>query len=330
MSLNVRRAVVVALAVTLGAWSLHTLDVAGEASAPGAQSRHAPRASLSQRDAAGPATVLSVREAPVGKGSAKRVALRVPPGVWAVRVSPDVRRAMRTSTADAGRYTHDLKGVRKVSLTVGTGRTHGVLTNSGTVLGALAALHVRLAAKDVVKPSRTAPLRSGGHIRVIRVTTGQETESVLLHYPVIYQDSSSLLPGQTQLSRAGANGKGIRIYSVTYWNGRPVFRDLIAQRVVTAPVPEVVLRGAAATASSGDSQTGQATWYACAGMHAAHLTLPFGTVVTVTDLDNGRQVVVVINDRGPTGAGKIIDLCSPAFAVLAPLSQGVANVRITW
>jgi rare lipoprotein A len=66
-------------------------------------------------------------------------------------------------------------------------------------------------------------------------------------------------------------------------------------------------------------------------MHAAHLTLPFGTTVTVRDLDNGKSVTVVINDRGPYGVpGRIIDLCAPAFAVIAPLSQGVANVQISW
>jgi rare lipoprotein A len=54
-------------------------------------------------------------------------------------------------------------------------------------------------------------------------------------------------------------------------------------------------------------------------------------VVTVTNLDNGRAVTVIIDDRGPYGVpGRIIDLCSTAFAQIAPLAQGVANVEITW
>jgi rare lipoprotein A len=66
-------------------------------------------------------------------------------------------------------------------------------------------------------------------------------------------------------------------------------------------------------------------------MYAAHPWLPFGTHVTVTDLSNGRSVTVVINDRGPFGAaGRIIDLSAQAFAVLAPLPQGVCEVRLTW
>ena len=65
-------------------------------------------------------------------------------------------------------------------------------------------------------------------------------------------------------------------------------------------------------------------------MHAASPWLPFGTIVRVTNLANGRSVSVVINDRGPYGPGRIIDLCSPAFSAIAPLGQGLAKVRITW
>ena len=60
-------------------------------------------------------------------------------------------------------------------------------------------------------------------------------------------------------------------------------------------------------------------------------TYTIGTVVTVTNLDNGKTVTVVINDRGPYGVpGRIIDLCDAAFSQIAPLSQGVANVSISW
>jgi len=49
----------------------------------------------------------------------------------------------------------------------------------------------------------------------------------------------------------------------------------------------------------------------------------------VTNLDNGRSVTVVINDRGPFG-GRIIDLSPEAFSAIASLGQGVAHVRLTW
>lgn len=63
-------------------------------------------------------------------------------------------------------------------------------------------------------------------------------------------------------------------------------------------------------------------------MTAAHRKLPFGTWVRVERLDNGRQVVVRINDRGPFIKGRVIDLSRAAARRLGILGAGVASVRI--
>ena len=60
---------------------------------------------------------------------------------------------------------------------------------------------------------------------------------------------------------------------------------------------------------------------------AAHRTLPFGTFVQVTNRQNGRSVIVRINDRGPYIAGRVIDL-TPAGAK-AIGSDGLASVTVT-
>jgi rare lipoprotein A len=65
------------------------------------------------------------------------------------------------------------------------------------------------------------------------------------------------------------------------------------------------------------------------GMTAAHRTLPFGTRVRVTHLGNGRSVNVVINDRGPYIAGRIIDLARGAARVIGMTGQGLARVNVT-
>jgi rare lipoprotein A len=62
-----------------------------------------------------------------------------------------------------------------------------------------------------------------------------------------------------------------------------------------------------------DTQTASGEAMSAGAMTAAHRTLPFGTRVTVTNRQNGRAVVVRINDRGPFVRGRIIDL-SPAAA----------------
>ena len=62
---------------------------------------------------------------------------------------------------------------------------------------------------------------------------------------------------------------------------------------------------------------------------AAHRTLPFGTKVKVENLDNGRSVVVRINDRGPFISGRVIDLTRGAARELGMIDSGVADVRLT-
>ncbi|MEV4536754.1 septal ring lytic transglycosylase RlpA family protein [Asanoa sp. NPDC049518] len=60
---------------------------------------------------------------------------------------------------------------------------------------------------------------------------------------------------------------------------------------------------------------------------AAHKTLPFDTRVRVTNPDNGKSVVVRINDRGPFVDGRCIDLSRAAFRAIANLSQGELTVK---
>lgn len=65
------------------------------------------------------------------------------------------------------------------------------------------------------------------------------------------------------------------------------------------------------------------------GMTAAHKTLPFGTKVRVTNRNNGRSVVVTINDRGPFIRGRIIDLSRGAARVVGMTGSGVAPVSVS-
>jgi len=88
-------------------------------------------------------------------------------------------------------------------------------------------------------------------------------------------------------------------------------------------------------------QVGHASWYALSSktasgermnpnaLTAAHRSLPFGTKVLVENLNNGRSVVVRINDRGPFVGGRIIDVSKAAAAQIGMLQSGTATVRIT-
>ncbi|MEE9213224.1 MAG: septal ring lytic transglycosylase RlpA family protein [Thermodesulfobacteriota bacterium] len=93
----------------------------------------------------------------------------------------------------------------------------------------------------------------------------------------------------------------------------------------------------------GNTQVGIASWYgieehnrrAASGEKfskyaytAAHKTLPMGTIVRVTNLENGRDVIVKINDRGPFVRGRIVDLSHAAAKSIGMVSSGTAKVKI--
>jgi rare lipoprotein A len=107
------------------------------------------------------------------------------------------------------------------------------------------------------------------------------------------------------------------------------------QSIVLAAFAAVFAMSAAAFAmpAAAADEYGVATYYhnpSHGGLIAAHLTLPFGTRVQVTNLDNGRSVVVVIVDRGPFAPGRIIDVSTDAAGELGMLEAGVAHVRLEW
>ncbi len=93
----------------------------------------------------------------------------------------------------------------------------------------------------------------------------------------------------------------------------------------------------------GTVETGTASWYGedfhgkptatgeiynMYGYSAAHKTIPLGSKVKVTNLDNGMQVIVPINDRGPFVGDRIIDMSYGAAQRLGMVEEGLAKVRI--
>jgi rare lipoprotein A len=84
--------------------------------------------------------------------------------------------------------------------------------------------------------------------------------------------------------------------------------------------------GIAAFYGSGRTASGEVT--GPKGLTAAHRTLPFGTKVLVTNVRNGRTVVVRINDRGPYGRGRIIDLSRAAARELDMIRSGTTPVSL--
>ncbi len=92
-----------------------------------------------------------------------------------------------------------------------------------------------------------------------------------------------------------------------------------------------------------DKQIGMASYYAdefhgrptssgqpfdMNALTAAHRTLPLGTIARVTNIENGRSVVLLVNDRGPFAKGRVIDLSKAAAERIGLVEKGTALVKI--
>jgi rare lipoprotein A len=93
-----------------------------------------------------------------------------------------------------------------------------------------------------------------------------------------------------------------------------------------AVCPALAETGRAAFYSGGRTASGERT--GPNGLTAAHRTLPFGTMVRVTNRRNGKTVVVRIVDRGPYGRGRVIDSSRAAAVELDMIGSGTAIVSI--
>lgn len=97
------------------------------------------------------------------------------------------------------------------------------------------------------------------------------------------------------------------------------------------------------TVETGWQQEGEASWYGpgfhgrrtasgeiydMEAMTAAHNQLPFGSLIRVVNLDNGREARVRVNDRGPFARGRVLDLSRAAARAIGMLGPGTARVRI--
>jgi rare lipoprotein A len=113
--------------------------------------------------------------------------------------------------------------------------------------------------------------------------------------------------------------------------------------ITAAASMALVTAAAGQPAPDASMQTGLASWYGDAhhgrrtasgdvydqeALTAAHRSLPFGTIVRVTNAKNGRSVDVRVNDRGPMVAGRIVDLSRAAARKLDALRDGVVPVRL--
>jgi len=125
--------------------------------------------------------------------------------------------------------------------------------------------------------------------------------------------------------------------------GGPGWKGVVSLLLLSAPAACARPMPPPATPVPGWTEQGVASWYGepfhgrqtASGevydmeqMTAAHRTLPFGTVVRVENLDNGRHARFRINDRGPFVRGRVVDVSRRGGRELGMLGPGTARVRL--
>lgn len=200
----------------------------------------------------------------------------------------------------------------------------GVSPTSETII---AEAGIPLRDDDIVVPARGVTIPDGGKIVITRVEIREETKETKIPFATKIEEDTELSWRKKIVKQKGEHGVRTTNYRVSYHNGKEVNRKTLSTEITKDPVTEVVTQGT--YVKTGKSHRGAASWYAWTGtMAAANPWLPKGSYVRVTNMDNGKSVIVVINDRGPFVPGRIIDLDRVAFEKIASIGAGVINVKM--
>jgi len=115
-----------------------------------------------------------------------------------------------------------------------------------------------------------------------------------------------------------------RPHRVAALHPRPIYRPHRSHD--TASAKTTASHGVASFYS--DTETASGEKFDKNELTAAHLTLPFGTRLRVTDVDTGRSVTVRVNDRGPFVRGRVVDVSASAAETLGIKGKGLAKVKV--
>jgi uncharacterized protein YabE (DUF348 family) len=200
-------------------------------------------------------------------------------------------------------------------------------TTQRTVEDALHEHGISLGENDFSTPSRESVAYDGMDVSVVRVVVKEEVVDKPIPFEKIVKEDPELSWRKQQVEQKGEAGNRRLTYKVLIHNGKEVSRKLLGQETTKDPVTEITVQGT--YVKVGKAHMGLGTWYAYTGtLAAASPWLPMGSYVKVTNQDNGKTVIVKINDRGPFGKNRILDLDKVAFAKIASLGAGVINLKV--
>ncbi len=180
---------------------------------------------------------------------------------------------------------------------------------------------------DKVEPSLTTIPRENIPIVITRINVEEKVIPEEIDFKTIYESDDTLSWREEKIKQEGEKGIQEVRYLITYKDGTEVSRKLLGHTKIKSPLSRILAKGTYMKLSK--PQKGIGTWYSFkGGLYAASTSLPRGSFAKVTNTANGKSVVVEINDYGPRGKGRIIDLDKVAFTKIAPPQSGVAQVKV--
>ena len=207
------------------------------------------------------------------------------------------------------------------------GKTIGNWTLQKNVGGAISENNITLGRLDKVLPDMLSAPRADTPIVITRINVEEKIIAEDIDFKTISNEDKTLSWREKKITQIGEKGIREVKYRITYKNGKEMSRAALEKNITKSPVTQIVTQGT--YMKLGRAAKGQGTWYAYqGGLFAASTTIPKGNYAKVTNTANGKSVVVQINDYGPQGKGRIIDLDKIAFQKIAPLGAGVIGVKV--
>jgi len=195
------------------------------------------------------------------------------------------------------------------------------------VRDAIAEADITLSHADKVAPDLNSLLRPNLNIVVTRINFEDITVEEDISFQTIEKEDNTVLWRKKETKQKGERGVREKTYKVTYTNGKETNRVLLESKITKQPVSQIEVVGTKIIV--GKTQTGTATWYSFGNdLTCASLDFAFGKYLRVTNRANGKSVIVQVNDSGPYGKGRIIDLNKKAFQKIGDIGAGVINVKV--
>jgi uncharacterized protein YabE (DUF348 family) len=236
-------------------------------------------------------------------------------------INPD----LKASLAPHSRI--EITSNREISIEV-DGEVREIDTTRRTVEEVLKDENIKLNPFDKIKPDLEDLTQNDLEIEITRIEKKNIVEEEVIEYETIVEEDKDLKWKKVEIEQEGKDGLKEVEYELVYKNGELVSKTKLSSKITEEAQPKIIIEGRKIEINS--IQRGRASWYAFTGeMKCASVRYPKGTWLRVTNQENGKQIIVQVNDYGPDpGTGKIIDLDKVAFAKLASIGQGVIEVKI--